>query len=186
MKLAKSLCGAALTLAVTASLGANAATYSLTGTITQCIGTCSIFTAVGQTASFSFDGADGAGAVSAGSISNVDISLSTPSGGALAFVNGTALSSTLTADASNDLTGGTVVLQGTGATTGIVAQGHLDIDTRSWTAFVVSAGDGSLQQIAAGTLDSGTLSAVPVPAAAWLFGSALLGLGSVARRRQYQ
>lgn len=181
MKSTQSLLAAAVVLCASAS--AQAATYSLSGTITECVGTCSIFTSVGQTASFTFDGADGPGAVSAASINNVDISLSTPSGGSLAFVNGTALSSTLNADAASDLTDGDVVLEGTGATTGIVAQGHLDLDTLSWTAFVVSAGDGSLQQIAAGTIDEGTISAVPVPAAAWLFGSALLGLAGITRKR---
>jgi len=36
----------------------------------------------------------------------------------------------------------------------------------------------------AGTVSAGTVSAVPVPAAVWLFGSGLLGLAGVARRRK--
>lgn len=169
---------------IAASASGYAATYSLTGIIDSCTGVCSIFTAVGQTASFGFDGADGAGPIDVGSISNVDISLSTPSGGSLAFVSGVALASSLQADGSNLLTGGTVTLRATGATTGIVAQADVDVSAGIWTAYVVSAADGSLAQIAGGTLTGGTIaSPVPVPAAAWLFGSALVGLLGVRRRR---
>lgn len=161
-----------------ASIASQAATYAIDGEITSCTGICSIFTAAGQTASFSFDAQDGPASIAVGDISNVDISLSTPSGGALAFTNGTALTSTLNANGSNQITDGTVDLQAVGATTGIVARGSLDFNTNTWTAYVVSGSDGSLEQIA-----SGTLSAVPVPAAAWLFGSALVGLAGVGRKR---
>lgn len=183
MKFVKALSKLAATGAiVAASASGYAATYSLTGVIESCTGVCSLFTAAGQTASFGFDGADGAGAVDVGSISNVDISLSTPTGGSLAFVSGVALASSLSADASNLLTGGLVTLRATGATTGIVAQSDIDIDAGIWTAYVVSAADGSLAQIASGSITGGTISAVPVPAAAWLFGSALIGLFGVKRR----
>ena len=168
----------------TACMGANAASYTLNGEITSCSGVCTIFTAVGQSAEFTFDGTDGPGSIATGDISNVGISLSTPSGGALAFVNGFALSSSLTVDSSNLLSGGAVTLQGTGSTTGIVAQSAIDLDTGTWTAFVVSSTDNSLEQIASGSITGGTVSAVPVPAAAWLFGSALVGLAGVGRRRK--
>ena len=181
LKLVSTLAAAALT---TLSVSANAATYSVTGIIETCTGTCSIFTAAGETANFAWDGEDGPGPVTTAGITDVDISLSTPSGGALAFVNGMALASTLTANASSELTGGAVTLQATGATTGIVAQGELDFDTGTWTAFVVSAGDGSLQQIASGSITGGTIAPVPVPAAAWLFGTALAGLVGVGRNRR--
>ncbi len=45
-------------------------------------------------------------------------------------------------------------------------------------AFISNANSGALA-----TTISGTVSAVPVPAAAWLFGSALLGLGVVKRKK---
>jgi hypothetical protein len=35
-----------------------------------------------------------------------------------------------------------------------------------------------------GAAYSGTISAVPLPAAAWLFGSALLGLGAMRRKQK--
>lgn len=176
-----SMLAAAVTLS-SLSIASQAATYSLVGQITACTGICSIFTTVGQAANFGFAAPDGMSPIAAGSISNVSISLSTPSGGALAFVNGTALASTLTASGGN-LTGGTVTLQATGATTGIVARGMIDIAAMTWTAVVVGT-DGSLTPVAAGTITGGTVSAVPVPAAAWLFGSALVGLSTVARRRR--
>lgn len=161
------------------TMASQAATYSTDGVITSCTGICGIFTAVGQTASFAFDAPSGPASIGTGDISNVGISLSTPSGGSLAFTNGFALSSTLSANGANQITGGAVQLQGVGATTGIVAQSALDFNTNTWTAYVVSGSDGSLEQIA-----SGTLSAVPVPAAAWLFGSALVGLTAVGRKRR--
>ena len=53
--------------------------------------------------------------------------------------------------------------------------------TATWDALVVGgAFDG---QIGAWTIN-GTVSAIPVPAAAWLFGSGLLGLVGIARRRR--
>ncbi len=53
--------------------------------------------------------------------------------------------------------------------------------TASWDAIVVSGAFGG--QLASWTIE-GNVSAVPVPAAVWLFGSGLVGLAAVARRRK--
>lgn len=170
---------AAISLAANA---ANAASYVFEGTIESCTGICAIFTAVGQSATFAFTGDDGPGLVSAGSVTDVAISLSTVAGGSLDFVDGVALGSDLMADANSNPTGGTITLQGTGSTTGIVAQGTVDAATGTWVAYVVSASDGSLEQVASGS-GAFVVNEVPIPAAGWLFGSAVLGLCTVRRRK---
>lgn len=161
-----------------ASMASQAATYQISGEITQCAGICAIFSGVGEIADFSFDAPDGTTSISAGDVSNVDIAISTSTGGSLAFVGGTALSSSMTGNGVNQITGGEAILRATGASTGITVQGDLNFDTNTFVAYAVG-GDGSLTQIAAGEL-----SAVPVPAAAWLFGSALVGLTAVGRKRR--
>ena len=167
-----------------AGAGAQAASYNYSGIITTCTGICSIFTAVGQSADFAFDSAaSGPGGIAVGDISNVDISLSTPSGGALAFTSGVAQDSSLTIDAFDNITSGSVTLQAVGATTGIVARGTIDVDAGTWTAFVVET-SGALTQIASGTGSFAAVAPVPIPAAAWLFGSALVGLAGIGRRRR--
>jgi hypothetical protein len=125
--------------------------YSYNGVITSCTGICSIFTAVGENLELTFDSSDvGPGNIATGAISNVSISLSTPSGGALGFVDGFSLGSTLAIDTQNNIIDGTGSFQATGATTGIVAQAVIDVLTGNWTAFVVPA-TGPLEEIAAGT-----------------------------------
>ena len=157
------------------SLSTQAASYSISGQITVCPGVCSIFTSVGESALFTFDGADDAGDNI--SITNTHIYLSTFFGGPIAFFGDSAVDSTLTADASNHLLGGSVTLPVTNYN-GLSLQGVIDIDSGTWAAFIVSDADGHLDPLA-----SGSLSAVPVPAAAWLFGSSLIGLGALVRRK---
>jgi hypothetical protein len=53
--------------------------------------------------------------------------------------------------------------------------------TASWSALVVG---GPFNGVTGNWTITGVVSAVPVPAAAWLFGSGLLGLVGVARRRR--
>lgn len=66
----------------------------------------------------------------------------------------------------------------TGTTVGDEFSGTFDI---AWTSLIVGgAFDGQTGTYAA----TGTYSAVPVPAAVWLFGSGLVGLVGVARRRR--
>jgi hypothetical protein len=50
-------------------------------------------------------------------------------------------------------------------------------------ATCTQGGDNDYLVATATTINDGT-SVVPIPAAAWLFGSALLGLAGVARRKQ--
>jgi hypothetical protein len=183
MKITNSMKGilAGAVIAVSAS-GAQAASYNYLGTIDSCTGICGIFTAVGQSLDLSFDSvAAGPGQILTADVSNVAIALSTPSGGALAFVSGFAVSSALDIDGGDAVTGGIATFQATGATTGIVAQAAIDVDTGLWEAFVVET-NGSLTSIAAG--NGAFVSAVPVPAAAWLFGTALVGLAGIGRQRK--
>ena len=161
-----------------ASATTQAATYTTSGEITVCGGICAIFAGVGEIADFTFDAPDGNTAPAVADISNVDIAISTAAGGSLGFTGGTALASTLTVDGVSAITGGTAVMQATGATTGITVRGNLDFNAGTFVAYAVGA-DGSLTEIA-----QGNLAAVPVPAAAWLFGSALVGLTAVGRKRR--
>jgi hypothetical protein len=56
--------------------------------------------------------------------------------------------------------------------------GSWDVSTLNW-----SDGDGKISSLSQFSFWSKELSPVPIPAAAWLFGSALLGLGVVKRKR---
>jgi hypothetical protein len=79
-------------------------------------------------------------------------------------------------DEFENIIGGLVELEATGATTGIVAQAQIDIVSGTWTSTTGGT------QIAAGTGSFVPIVAVPVPAAAWLFGSALIGLAGLGRK----
>ena len=101
--------------------------------------------------------------------------------GPFAGVSGDLTGTTLTLDMSSwtAFWNGTAFNQGAaGVTTTTDGAGNF---TAAWTALVVGgAFDG---QIGAWNV-TGTASAVPVPAAVWLFGSGLVGLVGVARRRR--
>ena len=180
----------ALTLSV-ASLGAQSASiefdYQFTGTVTG----GSLATTGGPLNAFFTADSDGDGFIELGdfdetlgyggkadrtptrfAIRNANNSIAFPG-----LIAGTSTASTLTVDSVGNITGGSVTLNAStpGAITGDLA---LDVDAGTWTfvssGVVASSGTGAFAQV----------SAVPVPAAVWLFGSALIGLTGVARRRR--
>ena len=87
----------------------------------------------------------------------------------------------LTVDGT-DATGGNLAFT-SAAGTGQQATLAVDFDTMTWVAYngVGTSGLGMNFAVGAGNLTAP--SAVPVPAAAWLFGSALVGLAGVGRKR---
>ncbi|MEH6593274.1 MAG: VPLPA-CTERM sorting domain-containing protein [Halioglobus sp.] len=94
-----------------------------------------------------------------------------------AIKDGSASGSSLTTDALGNITGGGVSIVAK-VPTGTAGTLNIDADAGTW-AFVIFGND-----IAQGTGSFVAPSAVPVPAAAWLFGSALVGLVGVGRRRK--
>ena len=98
-------------------------------------------------------------------------------------VGGSGVSDTtgLTVDGT-DVTGGTLTFT-SAAGTGQQATLAVDFDAMTWVAYmgVGATGVGANYAVGAGNLTAP--SAVPVPAAAWLFGSALVGLAGVGRKR---
>ena len=180
----------ALTLSA-ASFGAQAASiefnYQFTGTVTG----GSLATAGGPLNAFFTADSDGDGFIELGdfdetlgyggkadrtptrfAIRNANNSIAFPG-----LIAGTSTASTLTVDSVGNITGGSVTLNAStpGTINGDLA---LDVDAGTWTlkagGIVQSSGTGAFAQV----------SAVPVPAAVWLFGSALIGLTGVARRRR--
>ena len=180
----------ALTLSA-ASFGAQAASiefnYQFTGTVTG----GSLATAGGPLNAFFTADSDGDGFIELGdfdetlgyggkadrtptrfALRNANNSIAFPG-----LVAGTSTASTLTVDSFGNITGGSVTLNAStpGTFNGDLA---LDVDAGTWTleagGIVQSSGTGAFAQV----------SAVPVPAAVWLFGSALIGLTGVARRRR--
>ena len=87
---------------------------------------------------------------------------------------------------------GTSTNRNQGLTPGFTLTGSAlqDISAGVWAGTIVSAGNigtawgSSFQNTQYSEVFNVTVSAVPVPAAAWLFGSGLLGLVGVARRRR--
>ena len=110
-----------------------------------------------------------------------------PAGVTKHYVNvepGDVIASTLIMNATNDaITGGSMttiqLLNNAGDPNGgVPIQMFYDLDAMTFT---LSAYGG---EVGSGTITSvDVVSAVPVPAAAWLFGSALVGLAGVARKR---
>ena len=76
---------------------------------------------------------------------------------------------------------GKLAVFGTGATSGLRVFAVYDFDNETFTAFTSDAAGGSTQ-VGDGTFTNPG-AVVPVPAAAWLFGSGLIGLVGVARRK---
>ena len=93
-----------------------------------------------------------------------------------AIKDGAASGSSLTTDALGNITGGSVSITAA-VPTGTVGTLNIDADAGTW-AFVIFGND-----IAQGTGGFEAVAPVPVPAAAWLFGSALVGLAGIGRRR---
>lgn len=175
---------------------ANAAVVGLqyVGTVTNCpLGACTLLGAAGGELVLNFDLTfSGAGLINdPAAISNVDIAINTLSGGVLGFVNGIGTSANFVVDASGFPQSGTLGLQATGATTGLVIDAIVNLGPSDLvsplTGTILAPGewegssfDSTLMTnvIVAG----GTGAFVPVPAAVWLFGSALGLLGWVRRK----
>ena len=78
---------------------------------------------------------------------------------------------------------GQLAVFGSGETSGLKVFAVYDFDNESFIAYTSNAAGGS-SQVGDGTFTNpGGSAVVPVPAAAWLFGSGLLGLVGVARRK---
>ena len=93
------------------------------------------------------------------------------------FTSGTSTNANKGTSPSFTLTGSALVDDGAGGWTGtIVSAGNINGD--NWTGF------NNVQFSEVFTISITAANAVPVPAAAWLFGSGLLGLVGVARRRK--
>jgi len=161
---------------------------------------CGIFGAAGGALDVSFDlSFTGAGTItSAGAISNVSITILKTDGNFLSFVNGTSVAANFDVDASGNILSGQMTLRATGATSGATMDAVINVGP---SAIAPVAPDSPLTQIAAGEWEAnlpdvatntpgafvaaGTgsfASVVPVPAAAWLFGSALGLMGWIRRR----
>jgi hypothetical protein len=182
--------GAALTLSAT-SFGAQAATftYETDGSVLTNPGSAFVGMDIGGSLFVTFDGDDGGdGTLDLGDFDealgydgnaarssvkfifrNINTSITFP-----ALNAGTVTASTLTVDGAGDITGGSVSLRAA-TPTGTFGDLNLNYDSGSWDFYL---GDGAL------LVSTGEISAVPVPAAAWLFGSALVGLVGVGRRRK--
>lgn len=105
-----------------------------------------------------------------------------PGGGPV--VNGTAGGGSITVDLSSLFANwnGTDFAQGNSSVTGTTTGGTSF--SIAWTS-LIGGGPPFGGQIGTYTA-TGTLSAIPVPAAAWLMGSGLIGLVGVARRRRHR
>jgi hypothetical protein len=77
---------------------------------------------------------------------------------------------------------GKLAVFGTGATSGLRVFAVYDFDNETFLAFTADTAGGS-SQVGDGTFVNPGAAVVPVPAAVWLFGSGLLGLVGVARRK---
>lgn len=91
---------------------------------------------------------------------------------------GAASGSTLTLDLLGNIDGGFISLFGATPPGSSSATLNIDVDAGTWQFLVSGAG-----QAASGTGAFVPANPVPVPAAAWLFGSALAGLTVVRRKR---
>lgn len=173
-----------------ACLPANALTYTSGGSTFQCGSVCNYFG--GTELAFTFNAPASPGVVAAGDISNASFELWTSSGEVIIFdgsiggssaYNGRASSSTLVMNAQNELVGGEVSIWGvsTGSAAGII-QARADIDLNDWTMTIYLGSNGETLLASSGVgpamLDGYIYGApeVPLPASAWLMGSALLGL----------
>ncbi|MDG1662518.1 MAG: VPLPA-CTERM sorting domain-containing protein [Pseudomonadales bacterium] len=91
---------------------------------------------------------------------------------------GAASGSTLTLDGLGNIDGGIISLFGATPPGSSSATLNIDVDAGTWQFLVTGVG-----QAASGTGAFVAVNPVPVPAAAWLFGSALLGLAGARRKR---
>ena len=193
-----------LTLTVLASASANAALYSYSGVVTLCTGTCASFASLdlGSTLSGTFDiDTSPSGAFGDAEMGDFTVAVFNPalppsgpvgdpvtdnplildSALGIAASNGTAG----TTDAANEINGGQMLLEflvPPFSSNGAYVVFDLSTGNGQVCLFYATAGciPGATEAVAF----EGSFSVVPLPAAAWLFGSALLGLAGVARGRK--
>lgn len=171
---------AAATLSV-ASLGVQAATVSTIGTITDASFLGGAFgIVVGAESQWGIDTTAAAGNLGVADIDAARFVVYSGLEGSSIVLpmvfNSNIQAASLTWDGT-DITGGTITFD---AEAGTGQKALIDIDYDAGT-FDIYSGD----VISAGAYGAGgTINAVPVPAAAWLFGSALVGLVGVGRKRR--
>ena len=104
---------------------------------------------------------------------NLDSSLAYPG-----LAQGAASGSTLTLDGNGNINGGFISLFAATPPESSSGTVHIDVDAGTWEFHLTGVG-----LAASGTGAFVATNPVPVPAAAWLFGSAMLGLAGVRRKR---
>ncbi len=196
-------------LLATTSIAANAATVTIPSNTFNCTGgICQVFavTEVDVTVQIpDSDGVYGATALNAES-GNVDVVLNSSAMTPLQFVgegftdsattvftdtagvpdataSDTDEAAGVTLTVSGGVFSGKLAVFGTGATSGLKIFAVYDFDNETFLAFASNASGVGTTQVGDGTFTNPGAAVVPVPAAAWLFGSGLLGLVGVARRK---
>ena len=150
---------------------AQAVLYQYEGVVETCESLCSLFTVTGEDFNVSFEADAGPGLVDVANITNVEISIATSSGGALAFCCGDGVSSDLLVDEFNNVIGGSVMVRASGASDQSLA--FFDVPAGTWEMYVLIIGQPATL-VAAGS--GAFVSTVPLPGAAGLFALALGGL----------
>ena len=171
-----------LTVAVIASLAisAQAATVQLEGTIATCNGLCAVLSAPGNAVNIEFDDTYSAAP---------NLTIEGQGGGVLTFINqmyapnvtlmplgGVSLPTPamLGVDMSTNAT--QVSVFGLGSTTGAPVWGIFDLVNNTFESYLFTPDSDGAGTPAVLFLADGTFTAVPVPAAAWLMLSGLVGL----------
>ena len=183
-----------LVIAITAmtALSAQAATVSLNGTITGCVGLCTVFSSVGNSIDVTYDdaailsptlvieGNNGNTVLFNNQMIAPDVDFFPAQFGALA---GLPTPKAYGNDISTDYTTQVSVF-GTGSTTGAPVWGVFDLTNNTFESYLFTpdsdgAGTPAILFLSDGTFT--TASAVPVPAAAWFMVSGLVGLFGMKR-----
>ena len=110
-----------------------------------------------------------------------------PLGFAIGSYSGAGIGLSTNGDALNIFNGaGTLIsrIDFVASNTGFTFDNAAGVNNGLVTQLSVAGVNGAFVSVAGETGSPGSVSAVPVPAAAWLFGSALAGMGALRRRRQ--